>query len=266
MAVRVDNSLQPASRWYTGSGIYRHVWLTRTDPLRVAHWGTQVSTPKVDAKRAEVAVRTTVRNGHESAKKVTVTQTIVDADGKVLASVSKTYELGTGEDYVLDQALEIANPARWSPESPALYTVRTELRDGDRLADRYETPLGVREFRFNADKGMSLNGESVIMKGMCNHHDLGPLLDRELPGVGDLSLNLVDESNQVEDLLALDGIGLLAVDELPPGVTPAVGQDDFGGFSSRPGSGQGGICVVAVGDDGSVEVTEQFLGDPYLWP
>ena len=175
LAVRVDNSLQPSSRWYTGSGIYRHVWLTLTDKLRVAHWGTQVSTPKISAGRAEVAVRTTLRNGYDAVKPVTVTQKIIAADGKEVASTAGAIELAAGEERVFNQTLGIADPALWSPDSPNLYTVRTELGDGDRLTDRYQTPLGLREVRFDPARGLLLNGASVIKKGVCEHHDLGPL-------------------------------------------------------------------------------------------
>ncbi len=224
LAVRVDNSLQPSSRWYTGSGIYRHVWLKFTDPLRVAHWGTQISTPKISASQAQVAVRTTCRNGYDKAKKVDVTQTITDAGGNAVATTSSAFDLAAGEEKVFDQALEITRPALWSPTSPNLYTVRTELRDGERLVDRYETPLGVREVVFDADRGLLLNGESVIMKGVCNHHDLGPLgaalwdqaLERRLKMLKEMGCNAIRTAHNPPSPELLDmcnRMGFLVVNE-----------------------------------------------------
>ncbi len=224
LAVRVDNSKQPSSRWYTGSGIYRHVWLKFTDPLRVAHWGTQISTPKITAGLAEVAVRTTCRNGYDNSRKVKVSQTIVDAGGKAVAFTSNVFELGAGEEKVFDQTLEITRPALWSPTSPNLYTLRTELRDGESLVDRYETPLGVREVVFDANRGLLLNGESVIMKGVCNHHDLGPLgaalwdqaLERRLRMLKEMGCNAIRTAHNPPSPELLDmcnRMGFLVVNE-----------------------------------------------------
>ncbi len=116
LAVRVDHSLQPSARWYTGSGIYRLVWLKFTDPLRIGHWGTQISTPAISAEKAEVTVKSTVRNDHSVPKPVTVSQTVIDAKGSVVATAEGTLELAAGAEQSLAQNLEIANPALWSPD------------------------------------------------------------------------------------------------------------------------------------------------------
>jgi beta-galactosidase len=224
LAVRVDNSLQPSARWYTGSGIYRHVWLNLTDPLHVAHWGTRVTTPKITPQEAEVAVETTVRNNHAESKTVTVTQTILTADGGSVASVEGKIDLHAGAEQILAQQLTLARPALWSPDSPNLYTVRTELRDGDRLSDLYETPLGVREIRFEAETGMFLNGKSIKMKGICNHQDLGPLgaalwdqaLERRMRMLKDMGCNAIRTAHYPHspELMALcDQLGFLVINE-----------------------------------------------------
>jgi len=224
LAVRVDNSLQPSSRWYTGSGIYRHVWLTLTDKLRVAHWGTQISTPAITAEQAEVVVKTTMRNGYDHAKQVIVTQNIIDAAGRSVASTVSRFKLEAPGGTVVSQTLKIDDPLLWSPESPNLYTVRTELRDGKLLVDNYETTLGVREVIFDANKGMLLNGKSIIMKGMCNHHDLGPLgtamwdqaLERRLRMLKDMGCNAIRTSHNPPSLELLDmcnRMGFLVIDE-----------------------------------------------------
>lgn len=224
LAVRVDNSLQPSSRWYSGSGIYRHVWLTLTDKLRVAHWGTQVSTPKLTATQAEVSIQTTLRNDHDTAKQVTLRQTILAANGTEVAVVTGTIEVPAGADRVVPQTLEISNPARWSPDSPNLYTIRTELLDGAMLADSYETPLGLREVRFDPAQGLLLNGTKVIMKGVCEHHDLGPLgaalwdqaLERRLrllKAMGCNALRTAHNPPAPEFLDLCNRIGFLVIDE-----------------------------------------------------
>lgn len=224
LAVRVDNSRLPSGRWYTGSGIYRHVWLTITDPLRVAHWGTYVTTPKISDAQAEVAVSTTIRNGHAAKKSVTVTQTILDAKGAVVATTEGSVEVAADAEEVHTHSLQIANPARWSPDSPNLYTLRTELREGGRIADRYETTFGVREVRFDAKTGLFVNGVSTKMKGVCNHQDLGPLgtalwdqaLERRLKMLKDMGCNAIRTAHYPHspEMMALcDKMGFLVLDE-----------------------------------------------------
>lgn len=224
IAVRVDNSLQPASRWYTGSGIYRHVWLTVTDKLHVVHWGTQVSTPEVSADEARVATKTTIRNDYAKAKEVTVVQTILDSDGREVDSTADSIYLPAQGELVASQELVIANPSLWSPDSPHLYQIRTEVRDGDRMADQYHTPLGVREFYFDAKKGLIFNGKHIIMKGVCNHHDLGPLgaalwteaLERRLLMLKEMGCNAIRTAHNVPSpqlLEMCDRLGFLVINE-----------------------------------------------------
>lgn len=224
IAVKVNNSLQPASRWYTGSGIYRHVWLKTADPLRVAHWGTQVSTPVVTPERAAVKVATTLVNDYGQARGVVLKQAVLDADGNPVASASGQVAMEGAASKVVEQALEIASPSLWSPESPYLYSLRTEVWDGDRLADVYQTPLGVRTIRFDANEGFFLNGKSVIMKGVCNHHDLGPLgaalwddaLERRLVMLKEMGCNAIRTAHNPSspELLEMcDRLGFLVVNE-----------------------------------------------------
>lgn len=224
IAVRVDHSLQPSARWYTGSGIYRHVWLKSTDPLRVSHWGTQITTPAISAEKAQVVVKSTLRNDHPASKSVTVKQAVIDTKGAVIATASETIELNKGAEQTLVQTLEIANPALWSPDSPALYTLRTELMDGQSVADRYDTSFGVREIRFDVKNGFFLNGKNLKMKGVCNHQDLGPLgaalwdqaLERRMKILKDMGCNAIRTSHypQSPELMALcDKLGFLVIDE-----------------------------------------------------
>jgi len=224
LAVRVDNSLQPSSRWYTGSGIYRHVWLTVTDRLHVGHDGTYITTPEVSKDQAKVSIETRIVNDDDASKRVALVNTIVRSDGESVDSAKSEFEIEGGESFTCPQSLEIPNPKLWSTESPALYTMRTEVLLGDQVVDLYETTFGVRTIRFDSNKGFFLNGESVILKGVCNHHDLGPLgaafwdeaLERRLVMLKEMGCNSIrtahnPSSPQLLDIC--DRLGLLVINE-----------------------------------------------------
>lgn len=218
LAVRVDNSLQPSSRWYTGSGIYRHVWLTTTKEVHVVHWGTQVTTPEVNEEAAQVAVATTIRNASAEEKAVTIRQTV----GEVTTEEKVT--LAAQSEQTLAQTLTVATPQLWSPNSPNLYALTTEVFAGEERLDSYETTFGVRTMKFDPDKGFFLNGESLIMKGMCNHSDLGPLgvalwdeaLERRLVMLKEMGCNALRTAHNPSspELLEMcDRMGFLVVNE-----------------------------------------------------
>ena len=224
LAVRVDNSLQPSSRWYTGSGIYRHVWLTVTDPLHVGYNGTYVHTPEVTADRAKVSMQTRIDNDSNTSKRVTLVNTVFDNDGTRVASREAELRMAGKEHFHVPQSFEIISPRLWSTRRPTLYTMRTELRTLGRTVDTYETPFGVRWIDFDADEGFSLNGEKTILKGMCNHHDLGPLgaafwdqaLERRLRMLKAMGCNAIrtahnPSSTQLLDMC--DRMGFLVVNE-----------------------------------------------------
>jgi beta-galactosidase len=180
LAVRVDNSEQPDARWYNGSGIYRHVWLTITDALHVAHWGTFVRTPMVTEEVARVEVLTRVVNDGDTAKACALDTKILDAEGRVVAASKKAHPLSPdhhplarGQTNEFVQRIRVTSPHLWSVDDPYLYTVQSVVRDGDQVVDRYETPLGIREIAFDADRGFLLNGQRVKINGVCLHHDGG---------------------------------------------------------------------------------------------
>jgi len=173
VAVRVDNSEQPNSRWYTGSGIYRHVWLTVVNPLHVAHWGIYVTTPQVDSARATVAVRTRVENDHAAAGRGVLRTTVLDADGHEVAHTETPFSLNPGDSVELAQELEVASPRLWSVDAPSLYTLRSEIVEGRGVVDTTATPLGIRTIAYDADRGFLLNGTHVKLRGVNLHHDGG---------------------------------------------------------------------------------------------
>ena len=171
VAVRVDNARQPNSRWYSGSGIYRHVWLTLTSPVRIACSGTCVTTPQVTPQQATVHGDVTLVNdgGDEAAVEVVASILHTAASARAAARVPAKGSATAGMDLVL------ATPSLWSPESPHLYTLRIEVRRDGRLIDRCDTRFGVRTLRFDAHEGFFLNARPLKFRGVNEHHDAGCL-------------------------------------------------------------------------------------------
>ena len=224
IAVRVDNSQQPNSRWYSGSGIYRNVWLTTLDPVHVQHWGTYVTTPEVSDQSATVLFKTKVRNGSNSAAPVNLTTIIQDANGREVARAIARGVTPKDSQAEVSQTLKVSAPMLWSDERPYLYKVVSQLDLGGRVVDRYETPLGIRTFRFDVDKGFFLNGKPVKIRGVCNHHDLGSLgaavntraIERQLEMLKAMGVNALRTSHNppAPELLELtDRLGLIVMDE-----------------------------------------------------
>jgi len=173
VAVRVDHSRQPSSRWYNGSGIYRHVWLTLVDQLHVGHWGTYVTTPTADSAGADVVVRTRVENDGPAGRSGTLRSVVLDAAGREVARAETTIALAAGAKFEVEQRLRVATPRLWAVESPNLYTLRSEVLEGQRPADVTTTTFGIRTIRYDADRGFLLNGRRVKMNGVNLHHDGG---------------------------------------------------------------------------------------------
>jgi beta-galactosidase len=175
VVVRVDNSRQPSSRWYTGSGIYRHVWLTIADRLHVGHWGTYVTTPRADSSGADVLARTVVENGYGTPRKGVLRSVVVDSSGHEVARVETPFSLAPGQKAGLEQHLGVESPRLWSVETPTLYTLRSTVRDRGHEADAVTTTFGIRSIAYDKDRGFLLNGRQVKMRGVNLHHDAGGL-------------------------------------------------------------------------------------------
>ena len=178
LAVRVDNDRQPNSRWYTGSGIYRHVWADVTGPVHVAHWGTYVTTPNATPETADIVVKTRIQNDTDAAVSVGVHQDLVDSTGKIVGRAESPAEIPAKGEQEVAQTISLSRPQLWSPDHPILYTVRTTLARGEggaaaEVLDNYDTPVGIRQFEFDVDRGFLLNGQHVKILGMCVHHDGG---------------------------------------------------------------------------------------------
>ncbi|WP_264565812.1 glycoside hydrolase family 2 TIM barrel-domain containing protein [Flavobacterium sp. N3904] len=221
--VKVDNSKQPNSRWYSGSGIFRNVWLETTDKLHVGQWGTYVTTPKVTAEKATVKFETTIQNQNLTSKKATVTTTIFKKDTKV-TSVTQNISIGANANQTIKQEAQVETPILWSVETPELYTAVTEISVDDQIVDQYKTNFGIRSFKFDVNKGFILNGKQVKIKGVCMHHDLGPLgsaintraIERQLEILKGMGVNGIRTSHNppAPELLDLcDKMGFIVMDE-----------------------------------------------------
>ena len=173
VAVRVDNSRQPNSRWYSGSGIYRHVWLTLASPLRVGHWGTFVTTPRVEAGSATVRCAVELVNDGDSDGEVEVSAHVVEEPPAAITTTRTTVPRKGGVQATIE--LELPAPRLWAPDTPNLYTLRVDVRHRGAVVDRYDTRFGVRTLRFDADHGFFLNGQSTKLRGVNEHHDAGCL-------------------------------------------------------------------------------------------
>ncbi len=223
IAVKVDNSKQPNSRWYSGSGIYRNVWLISTGDVIVDNWGTFVTTPKVTDQSATVNIKTTIRNLKGSKQSITATTVIYNAAGK---EVAKKIDANISIEKITEteQQLHVDRPVLWSDTNPYLYKAKTLISSKGKIIDEYETVFGIRTFSFDVTNGFSLNGKPVRIKGVCNHHDLGCLgtavnyraIQRQLEILKAMGCNGIRTSHNppAPELLELcDKMGFIVMDE-----------------------------------------------------
>lgn len=229
IAVRLDNPPE-SSRWYPGSGLYRNVWLVKTAPVHVGHWGTFVTTPTVTKESASVNVKVTLDNDSPVVAEITVRTSIYKlvngkkAGSPMAASPSAKLTITANTNQVTEANLTVGNPSLWSTQAPNLYTAVTQIERNGKVIDTYETIFGIRTIKFDADKGFILNGEHVYIKGVCDHHDLGALgsainvraLERQIEILKDMGVNAIRTSHNppAPELLDLaDKMGILILDE-----------------------------------------------------
>jgi len=174
ITVKADNSQQPNSRWYTGSGIYRNVRLVATSNIAIDHWGSVVTTPLVNEKTATVHVALAIKNESSQQDPVTITTQILDAAGKPVASQTAEQEIFTGSIVNTSQQLQVSTPKLWSVERPYLYKAITKIISRGKTVDEYETTFGIRYFHFDISKGFFLNGQHTKILGVCMHHPHSP--------------------------------------------------------------------------------------------
>jgi beta-galactosidase len=226
IAVKVNNSDQPNSRWYSGSGIYRNVWLVTTNKIAIDHWGTSITTPQVSNESADIAVELKINNAGVANAALTTRVYIYNADGKLVSGGGTILPAAKQGDTlsILKSTLKVNNPHLWSVDDPYLYKVVSKVFDGDKVVDTYTNTLGIRYFNFDANKGFSLNGKPMKILGVCDHHDLGSLgaaintraLERQLQILKAMGCNGIRTSHNppAPELLDLcDRMGFIVMDE-----------------------------------------------------
>ncbi|MCG8448519.1 MAG: DUF4982 domain-containing protein [Pirellulales bacterium] len=226
LAVRLDNKPN-SSRWYPGGGIYRNVWLVKTNPVHVAHRGVSITTPEVTPRRAAVEIAVEIDNQSTTAEQLQI-QTEIHSLGvaaarapkKVGASKPASLKTDASGSASLTQQVTVSRPKLWSPDSPSLYCAKTSVLRGKHLVDEVETIFGIRSIEYDATKGFWLNGEVTRFRGVCLHHDLGPLgaavntraLERQIELLQEMGCNAIRTSHNppAPELLDLcDRMGML---------------------------------------------------------
>jgi beta-galactosidase len=230
IAIRLDNP-SDSSRWYPGGGIYRNVWLVKTAPVHVGHWGTHITTPEVTKENATVEIKVSVDNQAAANADVTIKTQVYElgADGKrggnpVAAAPPTTLKIPAGQSQFGEAKFSVKNPKLWNLPKPNLYTAVTTLVQRGKVVDSYETVFGIRTIKFDAQQGFLLNGERVWLNGACNHHDLGPLgaainlraLERQIELLKEMGANAIRTSHNppAPELLELcDQMGVVVIVE-----------------------------------------------------
>ena len=248
VAVRVDNAEQPNSRWYSGCGIYRNVWLTKLNPVHIAQWGTFITAQDVSKNSARLNIRTKIQYDaaaqlQDSVKQadgtyvvfdseivsladVVLQSRLMDAEGNVVGEVASELQVIPACPNEVEQEIVVKNPNLWSVNTPYIYKVNSILIDKTtgKVLDNYCTNTGIRTFRFDVQKGFILNGERLKINGVCMHHDLGCLgaavniraIERQLEILQEMGCNGIRCSHNPPspELLDLcDRMGFIVMDE-----------------------------------------------------
>ena len=234
IAIRLDNPTNSA-RWYPGGGIYRNVWLTKVNPVHVAHWGTYITTKNVSASSAIIDLAVQIENKSTTNQNIQITTELFlfDAklkqkESKVAAFTSSTVSVNAGAISKVDKSVTIKNPLLWGPppaQKPNLYVAVTRLYANGKLIDEYQTQFGIRSLNFDPVKGLFVNGKPVRMQGVNQHHDLGALgaafntraAERQLEILRELGCNAIRLAHNppAPELLELtDRMGFLVIDEI----------------------------------------------------
>lgn len=238
VAVRVDNSQQKNCRWYSGSGIYRHVWLTVTDKVHVDHWGVAVTTPEVSEQKATVQVKTVLKNETPSGRRVTLTTTLFDAQKQHVGEEKTVIELPANGTKEVALKVQVQQPSLWSPENPYLYEARCMVAEGDEEKDCVTQSFGIRTIEYSAEKGLLLNGKKIILNGGCLHHDNGFLgsaafdraEERKVELMKAAGFNAARTAHNVPSeafLDACDRLGMLVIDEAFDGWRESKNKFDY---------------------------------------
>jgi beta-galactosidase len=223
IAVRVKN-LGKNSRWYSGSGIYRHVWLLPVSPVHTKLWGNYITIPEASNDKATIAIQTSVENKSSKVKTIGVKVELMNQMGQVIASKNEALSIPADSSADLRQKLSVTDPRLWDLDHPILYKARVSLIDASQTIDQTITPFGIRSLQFDGQKGLLLNGVAIKLKGGCIHHDLGPLgaasfdraEERKIELIKNAGYNAIRLSHNPASpalLNACDRLGMLVLDE-----------------------------------------------------
>lgn len=224
ISVRVDNSKQKNCRWYSGSGIYRHVWLFVTNPIHIDHWGVTITTPEISKEKATVQVKTLVKNKTNLPQSILLSTQLTDKNSKNAGSHELRVELPANGVKEVIQNIKVNNPRLWSPGTPDMYRAQVKLIKNAAAIDLTSNPFGIRSIAYNTENGFLLNGKKVILNGGCVHHDNGCLgaaaydraETRKVELLKSAGFNAVRTSHNPPSeafLDACDRLGLLVIDE-----------------------------------------------------
>lgn len=230
IAIRIDNP-DISSRWYPGGGIYRNVWLTKTNPIHVSQWGTSITTPKITRDEAEVSLNVKITNTKNNSDVVDVQTEIYKQDingnieGSPIVSQSDKLSFNSAGEEVINQSFKISNPKLWDTVDPNMYVAVTTVKKNGIVLDSYNTPFGIREIAFTVEDGFHLNGQRVQLKGVCMHHDHGSLgaafhtraMERQIEILKEMGVNAIRTSHNppAREMLDLcDRMGILVLDEV----------------------------------------------------
>jgi beta-galactosidase len=231
LSIRVDNPPN-SSRWYPGGGIYRNVWLVKTQPVHVGHWGTYVTTPQVSPSSSTVSVKVTVDNDGKSDAATTVRTQVFPIDindqrtgPAVASSDAAALNVAAGKNGSAENKITVANPKLWSNSAPNRYVAVTTVETGGRVVDSYETPFGIRKLTFDPKKGVLINDVAMKLNGVCDHADLGALgtvsnvrgFQRQLEILKEMGGNAIRTSHNPpapELLDVADKMGFVVMDEM----------------------------------------------------
>ncbi len=223
LAIKVRNE-GANSRWYSGSGLYRHVWLKVLEPVHIAQYGTSITTPEINADSAKVTIKTKINIQSDNISELKIVTRILNANGDEKAALISKGIAGNSGSHEIEQNLTVTSPKFWSVDSPVLYSAVSEVFEGEISVDRVETKFGIRTIQFDAENGFRLNGIEMKLKGGCFHHDNGLLGAKSYDRAEERRVELLKASgyNAVRCshnppspafLDACDKLGMLVIDE-----------------------------------------------------
>ena len=224
ISVKVENSMQKNSRWYSGSGIYRHVWMVVTDPIHVAQWGVTITTTDVSPEKATVLIKSKIKNETSLPQRITLKTQLLSANAKNEGNNQLELELPGNSEKEVEQTILVSKPILWTPETPNLYQAKVQIEKSKKVIDKTQTTFGIRSIKYTAENGFQLNGKTIKLNGGCVHHDNGCLgaaafdraEERRVELLKSAGFNAIRTSHNPASeafLDACDRLGLMVIDE-----------------------------------------------------